>query len=418
MYRDVLRPVVAQLTHHSEASVRVLYDERQFTSTTAWLAETDTLESIWQHWDSQVEAKTRALQRAWQAALTELQATNALPRIIQDEGRSLWPQMQPTFAWLWRVYVPRLLPQAAIAWHILERHRPALVISPYVAYPRTRLYYLLGRSLGIPTLEIQYGVYGAEAVEYQFFAADHLASWGKTSYEVQVSHGVPAERITLTGSPRHDSLVNVTDDEVAQTRARLGVPEGSALVLFASAYTFNAYDDIYAPAPLDAVKQAIFQAADRMPGLCLVVKPHPLENVRETQRLARGYRNILFADPRDDIRELIKACDAFITVGTTATMDALIAHKLTIWAAFPGLTWQANDCFLQSGATLAAHTEEELARSLQIVVNGSHERVLADLESARQDFLCRAVFRADGQASARIEALALQFAQGGPIKSE
>ena len=35
-----------------------------------------------------------------------------------------------TFEWLFRVHLPRLLPQAAIAWHILEHHRPALVISP------------------------------------------------------------------------------------------------------------------------------------------------------------------------------------------------------------------------------------------------------------------------------------------------
>jgi hypothetical protein len=320
--------------------------------------------------------------------------------------------MKHIFTWLFRIYLPLLLSQVAIARHILEQHRPILLISPDVADPRTRLYCLLGRQLGIPSLEIQFGMYGEEGVEWQFFVADRLAAWGEKAREVLIAHGVPAERITMTGSPRHDSLVEMPASDVAWTRARLGVPEGSSIVVFASTYSPSPYDDFVDPKLLVLVKKAVFQAADKATGLCLVVKPHPLENVCETKRLARECRNILFTDPHAEIRELIKACDAFVTLGTTSTVDALIAKKLIIWPALPGLVWW-DDNFIKSGATLVARSEEELVRSLQMIVDGSRNRILADLEPSRQRFLRQWVHKADGQASARIEALALQMAKIG-----
>lgn len=410
MYRDVLQPVVTRLAGCKKINTVSLHDLRHF-ETTASLADRDGFQFFWQHWHSEVEPELGALRRALQATVAELQATGALPRIIQDQGRSLWPQMKDTFDWLFRVFLPRLLPQVAIARHILERHRPALIISPDVADPRTRLYCLLGRQLGIPSLEIQFGLCGAEAIEWQFFVADRLAVWGEKSREILVAHGVPAERITVTGSPRHDSLVNVSDAEVARMRARLGVPERSAVVLFASTYHLKAYDGLTDPELLNAMKRAVFQAADQTVGLHLVVKPHPLEKVQETRKLASARRNIRFADPRADIRDLIKVSDAFVALGSSSTVDALVANKLTICPAFPGWGW--SDLFVQSGATLIPRSAEEVARSLQMVVDGSRERVMADLEPARQRFLRQWVFQTDGQASARIEALALHM-----VKSE
>ena len=412
IYRDVLQPVVTRLSRSKDIATVSLHGELRLHRTIPSDQE-DRFQSIWQHWDHKVEARLRALRHALRATVAELHAIEALPQIIRDHGEPIWPKMQGIFDWFFRVYLSRLLPQVVIARHILERHQPALVISPDVADPRTRLYCLLARQLGIPSLQIQFGACGEDSIEWQFFVADHLAVWGEKAHKMMLSHDVPAKRITVTGSPRHDSLVKVSVADVARTRARLKVPEGNAMVLFASVYNLKAHGplDLKVMELLSTMPRAIFQAIDQIPGLYLVVKPHPEEDVEETRRLAGARSSITFVDRHDDIRELIKACDVFISLGSTSTVDALIANKLIICPTFPG--WIGSEQFVKSEATLVPRSAEEVARCLQMVADGSRARVLAELKPARQRFLRQWVYQADGQASARIEALAYQMANLG-----
>lgn len=335
MYRDVLQPVVTRLSRRKDVSPISLYDGQ----ITASSSNRNGFQDIWHHWNSDVKAQTRAMLKALKATVTELLATGGLSQIIRDQDHDLWPQMKDMFIWLFQIYLPHLLPHVAIAWHILGRHQPVLIISPDVADPRTRVYCLFGRRLGIPSLEIQFGIYGPEAVEWQFFIADHLAAWGEQAREVLIAHGIPAERISLTGSPRHDYLLNISKAEVAKTRTRLSIPEGNDVVLFASICQAKEQDVFVDPEILNSAKRAVFQAAAKVARLYLVVKPHPLEDVRKIKQLSGTQHNIVFADKYNDIRELIKACDAFLTLGSTATIDALIANKLTICPVFPGLAW-------------------------------------------------------------------------------
>ena len=413
MYRDVLQPISVRLAECKEVSTVSLQGQQRVQSIKS-RAEQDGFQSIWQHWDGEVDAQVRSLRKGLQAAELELQGTGVLPRVIQDQDRPLWPQMKDMFNWLFRVYLPLLLPQVVIARHILERHQPALVISPDVADPRTRLYCLLARQVGIPSLEIQFGAFGEDSIEWQFFVADRLAVWGDQAYEVMLAHGVPAGRITITGSPRHDCLINITDTDVTRIRARIGIPEGSVMVLFSSVYEeggSEVFSNPENPNLISLMKKAVFQAADQADGLCLVVKPHPLENARKTRQLAGKMRNIQFTDPRADIRELTKACDVFVAVtGSTTVTDALIANKLTIIPVFPGWIW--SDQFVKSGAILVPRSAEEVAHCLQMVVEKDYRaRIQTELEPARQRFLRQWVGQADGQASARIEALVRQMAK-------
>jgi hypothetical protein len=73
------------------------------------------------------------------------------------------------------------------------------------------------------------------------------------------------------------------------------------------------------------MKTAIFEAAKKTRGIVLVIKPHTQENVGQTRALVGDAENIIFAERDSDIRHLIMTCDAFISFGSTATIDALIA---------------------------------------------------------------------------------------------
>lgn len=409
MYRDVIRPVINHLSKYKSLKTITLHDG--WYNPTMDIASSDGIHCIWQHWDRGVVEDLRSLRYGLKEVMAELRTLRALPQIIQDNGQMLWPLMQDTFNWFFQQRLPQLLSYAAIARHILCKHRPVLVVSPDGADPHTRMYYLLCQLYNIPSLEIQFGLAGPDSVEYQFFLASRIAAFGDDARKFMIAYGVPAEKISVTGSPRQDSLVRDSSAEITQTRIRLGMPEGKAMLLLAATYDNPGYPKVRELGML--MIKAIFQVVDQMDGVCLVVKPHPvvLKQPHYLRQLADKRRNILFADPKGNIQELIKACDAFVAMGSTTVLDALVLNKLTITPAFPG--WSGNDQFVEIGATLTPRSAEEIARSLQIVVDGSKEKVLAELEPARQRFLYEWIYKADGQAASRVEELVLQMAKIG-----
>jgi hypothetical protein len=418
IYRDVLQPIVKQMANHRNLQVICLNDSRRFKSKTL-LGKNGEFQSIWQHWNDDVQESSHALHRSLKMVVAEIERKKDLPRIIQDQNKPLWPQLRGVFNWLFQVHLPLLIPNAAVAMHIIKKHRPALIISPDVADPRSHIYSLVGHQEGIPTLEVQMGDYNEDAVEWQFFDADRLAVWGRNSYDTLLGHGVPAERMVITGSARHDKLKPMDNIEKAKIRSQLGVPEGSVFVLFASVYGHEGtvvFENPKYPHVLAEIKKAIFQAANQMNGMVLVVKPHPLEKVAETIKLAEGNRNIKFFDQNTEISDMIRACDVFMAVvGSTTLSDALYINKLTIMPAFQG--WELSRKFVNSGAVLTPRSPKEVTECLnEVIDNKSREKILTKLQPAINRYKQKTYFKVDNQATTRIVDLALEM--GGVVEEK
>lgn len=411
IYRDVLEPIVERINGRKDVRPVVLQDWGNVEAN-AFLDDRQVFQSIWGHWDTEVGKRIRTLRKALRKAIAELKSSNALPETFVDNDRSLWPRLKGTFRWYSQVVYPLLLRHAAIAEHILTRHRPALIISPDVSDPRTRLYCMIGRRLGIKSLQIQMAEYNNANVEWRFFSADRLAVWGETARQVMLYHGVPDDRIEITGSSRHDELIIESREETVKTRSRFGVGSGDTMVLFASVYSFKEHDGISNIKIIESIKNSIFQAANRLKKIRFVVKPHPLEDVAELKRLAGNRSNVHITDPRENIRDMIKACDVFVAAtGSTTIWDALVANKLTILPVFSGWAWSHR--FAGSGAVLTPSSPEEVAECLQDAVDpDSRDRLQSELEPARQRFLNQSIHALDGHATARIEELACNMAYG------
>ena len=408
MSRDVLQPLVTHLTEQKGINV-VSVRDKSWANASVCSHQNGLYQTVWEHWDQQAGLQVSKLRKELYRIESDLRASNDLMNIIRDDSRCIWTQLENVFNRFFRADLPNFIPQAVVAKHILENHRPVLVISPDVADPRTRVYTLLCRQMGIPCLDVQFGLAGDAGVEWRFFLANKLAVWGETAKEVMLNHGIPEEKIIITGSPRHDCLVNVLDTEVKSVRARLGIPEKDAMILLASAYQLNAYNEYSNPELLCSMKRSVFEAADKTQGICLVVKPHPVEDVRETRSLARRYKNIIFVSQKSDIRDLTRVCDAFVSFGSTATVDALVSGKLVVCPVFPGWIW--SDLFKNTGTTLVPTSAAEVLEVFRLVANGTHEGAKAKLEPARQNFLTQWVHRADSLAAERVAKLALQMAQ-------
>jgi hypothetical protein len=403
--KDVLQPVAKRLAQHTGIKVVSLRDKSWENASSH---QNGLYQTVWEHWSPTVRKEILEIKLALSRIYRDVRRSNTLANIIRDGDILMWDQLKDVFNSYFHTYLPFLIPQAVIAQHILKNHRPTLVISPDLADPRTRFYTLLCRQMGIPCMDIQFGPTGDEGIEWQFLASDKVAAWGETSKQAMLKHGIPEEKIIVTGSPRHDMLVNATSEEVMSIRTKLGIPEKSAMILLASAYQLNAYNEYSNPEILQLMKRSVFEATDKTQGICLVVKPHPSEDVRETQELAGKNRNIVFVSQKSDIRELTRVCDAFVSFGSTATADALISGKLVICPVFPEWIW--SDLFKNTGATLVPTSAEEVLETFQLVALGKHENSKVKLETARQDFLANWVFRTDGMATNRVVKLALKLA--------
>lgn len=399
MFRDVLAPVVRVVADEHGLPCSVLCDGDPRGARDEGVQGTNA--SVWAHWNEEVEGENGRLQRRYRE-LRRVLSARSLKAAIEGIGACSWKRVEMTFAWLLDVYLPSLVPYLVVTRHVLLRHQIAVCVSSDVADPRTRLFCLAGRRVGVPTMEVQFGMYGEDSVEWGFFVADRVAVWGKAAEGVLMAHGVPSTRIVITGSPRFDKAHRNHHLKGQGMRARLGIPDGKKIVLFASQYSLHHYSEFgdYPRALMNA-KRALFDAAKGMEGVVVVVKPHPLENARETQRLAGEARNVVFVDPSEDIRELIPECDVFVTLGSTATMDALIQRKVILFLAFPGLVWW-DDMYLKSEATWVVTSERDLAACMEGAIGSEGETGLEVRERARQQFLADWVGQCDGRASQRV----------------
>jgi len=405
MYRDVLAPVAEYLINEKGRSCLILHDGSENQTITS---STINSQSIWKYRDKEIEAEIKYLQKQIKKAVREFQKMNIYHEIFNDGDYTLWPKLKNAFNWLFLFHFPLMAPQVVIARHLLKRYPISLIFSPDLPDPRVRVYALLSRQLNIPLFEVQFGPNGEEGVEWRFNIADRIATWGKNTYQKLLKHGVNSDIISITGTPRHDYMAKkVSKLEILEMRNLLGIPEGVKMILCASTYQQKEYDSLSDPGLLISMKKAVFEAADQIEGLVLVVKPHPLENVDETKKIIGKFKNIVVVDSKMDIRLLIKTCDAFVGFGTTATVDSLIAKKLTICPSFPGWIW--SDIFVESNATIVPRTPGEIVSAFRKVANGSCEEVIVQLEFARQKFLEELAFKCDGSASERIGLMAMEL---------
>ena len=92
-----------------------------------------------------------------------------------------------------------------------------------------------------------------------------------------------------------------------------------------------------------------------------MVKPHPHENIDETKSLIKNKKNnIMILHKNEDIRELIRICDIFISFASSSMIDALIAKKLCICPMFSG--WPFSNGYVESKTVLIPKNDKDVKK--------------------------------------------------------
>ena len=365
--------------------------------------------TTWSFWCDELSLSVRNLDKKLTSIKKSFIKSKALEQIVSEPY--LRKRIQRAINRLFIGELSSLIRHGVLSKHILEKQRPSLLIAADTADPRTRIYMLQCKGLGIPCLALQFGLINSAGIEWRFFPADLVAVWGADSKKTLISHGIPPKQIVMTGSPRNDSLFNFPVSEVEAIKKKLGIPEGSPVILLASTFTLANYDKLYNdPELLQAMKRAVFDSLDDFDNVYLVVKPHPEEDENETKSFASNNPNIIFVPRTEDIRPLIMICDCFISFGSTATVDAIILNKLVVCPVFPGWVW--SKAYIDTHAVCAPISIEEIRNIFKLISTSSQKTLASKLKHARDKLVEHWIYRNDGLAAKRIGSLALAIRSG------
>lgn len=402
-YRDVLHPVAALLMREHRMQGVVIGDSPSW----ALSADQDAgprFQTFWEHWENDVEDRVQAALKQLQAIQKSLLNRSHFKAFSQNVRASIdRTALRREMSWLfWREF-RRLISQIGAACHILRRHRPALIIFSDDTDPQCRIYSLLGRLHGIPSLIVQQGFASPAYPDWSFFSADAVAAMGQAARTAMISQGIPADRITVTGHPGFDRLMGLQPDACARVRADLKITDGQRMVLFASQPPYVGVFNT--PQIRREMMKAVVRAAASVENVRLVIKPHPAEDVHEIVGLIGPEPGIVVVDKAADITLFIKACDVLITFFSQSALQAIYAGKPVINVAFPGCG--GATLFLESGATWIARSPDEIVKQLRKLTGQNRIAETAGRNADRERFLLEWAHLPDGRAAERVVQTAL-----------
>jgi CDP-glycerol:poly(glycerophosphate) glycerophosphotransferase len=213
------------------------------------------------------------------------------------------------------------------------------------------------------------------------------------------AQGVAGKAIVVTGHPLHDAAFRRSREmdqaELGSLRARLGIPSGEHIVLYATQPFF--WRGVITPEELRENVRAMNAAVCRLGAdYRLTVKIHPRESP-EDYAFCADLDPPIRVIPRAEMTDLIALADIFISSSSSTVLLAMMLDRPIVTVNFNQVLH--FDFFEPLGGTLHVRTFEELSDALQrIVKDESTRNALAEGRRAALDRL--ACF--DGHASERV----------------
>ncbi|MFO7691658.1 MAG: hypothetical protein R6V57_01110, partial [Vicinamibacterales bacterium] len=392
--------------------------------------------------------------RAWHHRVSGLRRRGRAPRVMVDAfasraqlepSRGVWRRRREIFSALTR---SRELRQAAVirrcdAWPLIE---PALMGIAYLQFPWSaqvmdqlgaaldvirpsavvtyaeaggwgRAMVLEARRRGIASAGLQHGFIYRHWLNYLHepdemapapgnpddrgfpcpsrtllhddFAAAHLQSAGR----------FPPGALAVTGSARLDTLVHraalVTADDMARTRRAVGASDGHSVVVVAAKFT-----------QISHVFPQLVRDSGDIPGVRLVVKPHPAETAAPYLAAAGSASHVGIAPAGVDLAELTRIARLLVTVNSTAAIEAMVLGVPSLVLAMPNNLTP----FVEAGAMSGVYEGEPIEPKLRSLL--ADERGRADILRQCAAFMARYRVGSDGGAARRAAEEIVRLASG------
>jgi hypothetical protein len=214
--------------------------------------------------------------------------------------------------------------------------RECVVVSPVnLRFDEEVEYVKAAKKLGVPTVVPVLSWDNLTTKGLFHVQPDLVLAWHHGHCEeAQAIHGVPADRVVITGSPFFDKWFGINRPISARgaTCSRIGIDPDKPYLLYLGSSANIARDESWL---VIALLQAIRRAGDpALDGLQIVFKPHPA-NLRplpalDEARIAIYQRERGRPDTSDAIaefRDILHHAVAVIGVNTTGMLDAVLCDR-------------------------------------------------------------------------------------------
>lgn len=220
--------------------------------------------------------------------------------------------------------------------------------------------------------------------------------------EQLVQQGIAADRIVVTGSPRHDQLYHIRQAPVVQSKpeifSRLRLPSESRLIT----YCTERIQDVYGRGYLTRLNTALALAFDALPEECRVmVKLHPRETAADEEGFASTFSGERYRLVRDlELFPLLRASDLVVGHFSAVLTDSMLLGTPTLSIQI------ANDperaLFDSRESVLTIGSEPDLALRIHGMLYDSDRQQAAAAATAA--WVARCVGELDGRSTERVAA--------------
>lgn len=194
---------------------------------------------------------------------------------------------------------------------ILSNANLDLIIMHNDTVPINHAIVLVARELGIPTVELQHGIYIGKYVP-NGIAVDYLFVWGQHFKNIYVKNGLKKEdKVKILGYPFQINKYP-NDEKEEKTLTYLG-------------QSYEALDEKYISIKIETIKN--LQRICNDLNFDFIFRPHPRD---DSNVLRSKLKDVNFTHPLEKLDETIAKGDIFVAFDSTSLIQANLSSKLSI----------------------------------------------------------------------------------------
>ena len=284
--------------------------------------------------------------------------------------------------------------QVEYAHAMLDAARPSLLVVGNDRWYVSQAFVQAARVRGIPSVCVQDGV-ATDSAFWRWISADTFIASSDEVAAMFRRSGTSGERVEVSGQPRYDELFALRARDGVEHRSLLGIPEGAPLVLFASQ-----------PHQNSAYTEEVLRAILRVPGVRLLLRPHPAEPAGRYEAYVTESADRVFMARGHGLSTMLLAADIVVIESSTVGLEAALLGRPVVTANFAGTP------------TLVPYAERRLARrarnGAELTAAISEIVAAAGGDSVAFDALERFVGPFDGRSGERAAAAITRVAERRP----
>jgi hypothetical protein len=263
--------------------------------------------------------------------------------------------------------------------YLRERRPDAVLVTPVIEFASTQVEYLKSaRKAGIPSGVAVASWDNLTGKGLIRIVPDRVFVWNELQVDEAVEmHGIPRERVAVTGAPKFDEwFERAPRTDRAAFAAKVGLDPGGPFVVYACSSPFITPDEVsFVRRWLDALR-----ADERLAGLGLLVRPHPQNAAQWDGVDLSEHGNVAIwpphgaqpdaGDARADFFDSLAHSAAVVGINTSALIEAAIVGRSVLAPAadefagtqagtlhFRYLLFE-NGGFVHVGVTLDEHRDQ------------------------------------------------------------